>query len=318
MICIQVTGKALNRQLKFSVAFCDRRKKMKNWRIVGKFILLWLLVLVAMVVSSVLTGTRETANLTPGQQKAAGLALVVVSFCYAFVFVLITTNSSWRGIKLSVALFFAFFGINGFLTQIESLVFLQYLTTNLPPEMLPKILLYSAVTALLCSFLAPLVYGRLLGRSDENKSASWLTMPASEWAWKLALTGIVYVVVYFAFGALVAVPLAGDAFKQYYGDIQLPWWMPFFQFGRGIIWTLTALPVLFMWKEGRMQAAFIVGTMFAIFAGIALLMPNPFMIDGMRYAHLVEMLSSNFVNGLVLVVILGLKRKAPQELGILG
>lgn len=177
--------------------------------------------------------------------------------------------------------------------------------------MLPKIVLYSAMIALLCSWLAPLTYGRLPGRSEENKAASWLTMPAFQWAWKLALAGIVYVVIYFAFGALVAVPLAGDAFKQYYGDIKLPWWMPVFQFGRGIVWALTALPVLFMWKGGRIQAALIVGAMFAIFIGIALLTPNPYMIDGMRHAHLVELLSSNFINGLALVAILGWKRKKP-------
>ena len=36
------------------------------------------------------------------------------------------------------------------------------------------------------------------------------------------------------------------------------------------------------------------------------------MIDRMRFAHLVELLSSNFVNGLALVAILSWKRNKPQ------
>ena len=281
---------------------------MKIIKIAGRFILLWLLVIVSMSVASAVSGIRQYVNFTPEQMKSAALALPVVALSYAFVMAFIASSSAWRGLKLYCALFLAFFGINGFLAQIETVVYLQHLVDRVPPAALPRIVFVSFLTGLLISFWTVLVYGRMSGRQQDNPDAAWLKIPAGELAWKIILAGIAYVLVYFFFGVAIAKPLAGADFDRYYSGLKLPWWMPLFQTARGCVWAIIAIPVFKLMKGKREKAALAVALMFAVFIGMALITPNPFMTDGMRFGHLIELLTSNFLNGWVVDWILSFKK----------
>ena len=84
-------------------------------------------------------------------------------------------------------------------------------------------------------------------------------MPASEWAWKLVVIAVVYVILYFTFGYFVAWRHPGVA--EYYGGVDpgsfvaqmrtvlrnTPWLIPF-QIARAMCWVALALPVIRMLK----------------------------------------------------------------------
>ena len=101
------------------------------------------------------------------------------------------------------------------------------------------------------------------------------------------------------------IPLAGDAVVDYYGNLQLPVWIIHFQVVRGIIWGAVALTILRMMKGGLPVKAISVALVFSVLMGSLLLIPNDFMPDTVRYAHLVEVSSSNFLFGLISGWILG-------------
>jgi len=48
---------------------------------------------------------------------------------------------------------------------------------------------------------------------------------------------VVYVIIYISFGMFVFRPLAGEAFQEYYADLQMPGWILPFQMVRAMIWT---------------------------------------------------------------------------------
>jgi hypothetical protein len=128
-----------------------------------------------------------------------------------------------------------FFGITTFLTQIETVVFLNYLVNLIDPEIIPRLFIQGFVVSLLFAPLAVLIFGSIRGKEEPGNQMYQTSMAIGEWLWKLLLVGVVYVIIYVTFGMFVFRPLAGDAFQQYYGDLQMPPWILPFQMLRGII-----------------------------------------------------------------------------------
>lgn len=86
------------------------------------------------------------------------------------------------------------------------------------------------------------------------------------------LIGIVYLLIYIAFGALVFKPLAGKTFDEYYANLQLPAWIVPFQILRGVIWGLLAVLVVKItsdWKKARLVGALL----FSVLMATPLLVP---------------------------------------------
>jgi hypothetical protein len=158
------------------------------------------------------------------------------------------------------------------------------------------------------SVLAVLILGKRRAETIDNERSSRLVMPASEWAWKLAVIAIVYVVLYFTFGYFVA--WRNPAVQAYYGGTDpgsftaqmgtvlrnTPWLIPF-QIVRAMCWVALALPVIRMMKGQWPETAFAIGLLFSVVMNARLLLPNPYMPEPVRMAHLVETASSNFIFG---------------------
>ncbi|MDI6811351.1 MAG: hypothetical protein QMD80_06740 [archaeon] len=191
-----------------------------------------------------------------------------------------------------------------FLSQIETVVFLQYLEDIVPLEETPKLFLNGAITAALFSSLAVLIHGKMKGVEESQEHSRRLVTPWTEWIWKLILIAVIYVFIYISFGMFVFMPLAGEAFQEYYADLQLPAWILPFQMVRGIIWAALALPVIRM-MEGRLwEAGLAVALLFSVLMGSLLLVPTEFMLEAIRMAHLVEVTSPNFLFGWIVVWLL--------------
>jgi len=223
-------------------------------------------------------------------------------------------RSRWAGWRLVLTVFFVFYGVMTFMSQIETVVFLQYFTDIIPAEMIPGLFIQGAITAAIFSPLVVLIHGRLRGRGEAQEPNLRLVMPWMEWVWKLILIAAVYMVIYISFGMFVFMPLAGEAFQEYYGDLQMPGWILPFQMVRGIIWAALALPLIRMMKGRWWEAGLAVALLFSVLMAASLLLPNEFMPEAIRMAHFWEVSSSNFLFGWIVVWLLNRHHGSLREL----
>ena len=261
------------------------------------------------VVSGALLATTMDQP-APADAGATLLALLVVSLVHAAVLTYVIRRSRWSGWKLIVSVFFVFYGVSTLMPQIET----AYFVTRLPPGMLPRLFLAGLIIAAVFSPLAVLILGKARSRTDEASDELRLKLPASEWAIKLSLIAIAYVVIYFTFGYFVA--WRNEAVRVYYGGndpgsfiaqmgnlLRTEPQLFLLQIARGLLWTVIALPVIRMMKGKWWEAGLAVALLFAM-GSSQLLIPNPLMPAEVRMAHLVETLTSNFLFGWLVVSIL--------------
>jgi hypothetical protein len=267
-----------------------------------KLALLTLILFVCFSVGSAVAGLSDSSRVA--DPAASTAALLAVCFLDTLALSYPILRSRWAGWPLVVSLALLFFGVMSFLSQIETVVFLEQLVSRVSPDLVPRVLVQGAVVAALFSPLAVLVHGRMRGAKEPPQPNSRLVMPWSEWAWKLLTVAVAYLLIYLSFGLFVATPLGGAAFQQYYAGLQMPWWMLPFQMGRAMIWTVLALPVIRMMKGSTWEAGLAVALLYSLLMGDLLLLPNPVMPDPVRIAHLVELLTSNFLFGWVVVWLL--------------
>lgn len=239
------------------------------------------------------------------------LALLAVCFLDTLVLAYTILRSRWSGWRLIATVFFVFYGVMTFISQIESLVF-----HILPPGVLPRLFLMGVLVAAPFSPLAVIILGKRKAETATiNEPNSRLLMPAKEWAWKLAVIAIAYMILYSTFGYFIA--WKNPAIQAYYGGIDegsffahmkavfttAPWLEPF-QALRGMLWALLALPVIRMMKGRWQETAVAVGLLFAVLMNSQLLLPTPLMPEAVRMTHLVETASYNFIFGYLIVWLL--------------
>ncbi len=155
---------------------------------------------------------------------------------------------------------------------------------------------YGTVTSLL---FAPLAVWIVNAKPTEVREPVW--RPPFVAAVKI---GALYVPIYFLAGAALAIPLAGQAFAGTYEDLQLPAWVPLFQFARGLLWAGILWLVIgnhIRERDSRVTAAVALG----IVSSFQLLLPNPYMADQLRSAHLTEVLVSMTLFGWLAAQIFG-------------
>ncbi|RLI78988.1 hypothetical protein DRP05_05425 [Archaeoglobales archaeon] len=248
------------------------------------------------VLAIVLFFSYLTSSLAVGLplQINHGLALLTVSLLNAAVVSNFVASAKWSGIRLILALFAIYYCITTFLTQIETIVFLEYFADIIPATYIPKLFIQGIIVALIFSISAVLIHGKLKNNqadfSVENKTLVGMSF-----------VSMLYVILYFSFGMFVFMPLAGNSFYEYYGNLQLPMWIIPLQIFRGFIWAGLALIVV---KAVDSKHELTTALLFSVLMASLLLMPNEFMPDRIRFAHFVEIATSNFILGWVAVRIL--------------
>jgi hypothetical protein len=241
---------------------------------------------------------------SPEQGGATALLLLAVCFLQVVVLTHLIIRSRWAGWRLVATVLLVFYGVMTFMPQIESAVFLN----RLPPGTLPRLFLMGALVAAPFSVLAVLILGKRKAGTVDPGPDPRVLMPASEWAWKLAVIALVYLILYFTFGYFIA--WKDPAVPQYYGGTDpgsffaqmravmrdMPSLIPF-QILRAMLWVALALPVIRMLKGQWPETAIALGSLFAVMTA-PLLLPNPYMPEEVRMAHLRETASSNFLFGM--------------------
>jgi hypothetical protein len=197
------------------------------------------------------------------------------------------------------------------MSQIETAFFV----TRLPPGMLPRLFLSGAIFAALFSPAAVLVLGKGKANATESNGRARLDMTPAEWVGKVSFIAIAYVIIYFTFGYFIA--WKSPALRAYYGGTdpgsflgqmssvirETPLLLPL-QVFRGILWAIIALPVIRMMKGSWWEAGLAVSLLYAVVMGSHLLLPNSLMPKEVRLVHLLEVATSNFLFGWLIVFIL--------------
>jgi len=276
---------------------------VKSTLMVGlKIVILTIILFICFAISSMLVGLTDSAQTTAPIHTM--VATLIMCFLHSIVLSYPIIRSRWTGWRLVLTIFFIHYGVMTFLSQIETVVFLQYLTDVIQPEKVPKLFMQGAIIAALFSPLAVLINGKMKKDETQQESDKRLDMPWREWVWKLIMIAIAYIVIYISFGAFVFKPLAGEAFQEYYGDLQIPGWILLFQAGRAMIWTALAIPVIRMMKGHWWETGLAVALLYSVLMGTLLLVPTEVMPKAIRMAHFVEVLSSNFLFGWIVVWLL--------------
>ncbi len=274
--------------------------------IILRVIVLTIILFICFAVAGGVIGQLGSSQ-TPEQAGGATVALLTVCFLNTVVLTHIIVRSRWAGWRLIATVFFVFYGVTTFMSQIESAVFI----TSLPSGMLPRLFLMGALIAAPFSVLAVLILGKRKTDTVNTEPNRRLVMPTSEGAWKLAVIALVYLVLYFTFGYFIA--WQNPAVREYYGGtdpggffahmgtvLENTAWLFPFQILRAMFWTVLALPVIRMMKGKWQETALAIGLLFAVVMNAQLLLPNPYMPEAVRITHLIETASSNFIFGFLI------------------
>jgi hypothetical protein len=275
-----------------------------------RVIALAVIYMVLFTVASSLTSPRVLAQrFTPEQMTQATAAIPIVSLITTVMLVYLALRSRWHGWKLAGAIFVIPYALFTFLGQIELLAF-PAVSSQMPEGMIRGSLISGLIVAIPFALCTVWVLGKTHA-DPQGQPSERLLMPASEWAWKVAAGAILYVIVYFTFGYYVAWRTPG--LPQFYGgtDPGTFWgqlanvmrdtpWLPVFQFFRGLIWVGIGSIVVRMHKGSALEIILATGLAFTVLMNVALIFPNPFMPASVAHAHTIELVSSNFLYGILL------------------
>ena len=278
-----------------------------------------------MVGSGVTTPPEVAKMLTPEQAATSASLLPVISLTMTVMLCYLALRSRWHGWKLAGALFLIYYVLYSFLSWIEVLAF-PAVGNRMPAGMLTSLLTSALIVGVPFSLLAVWILGKTRADPADANLPPRFEMPASEWAWKIAAAAVLYVMVYFTFGYYVAWRTPG--LPEFYGGSDpgsyigqlgnvmrdTPWLYPF-QLFRGLIWAGTGILILAMHKGQRWEAALATGLSFTVLMNAAMMLPNPFFTPVVQQAHTIELVSSNFVYGVLVGLLMmwrGAMRDAPR------
>jgi len=227
----------------------------------------------------------------------------------SFFIIYLLERLSLKGIRLIAVTALSVYGLQIFMTQIETWIFIKAFP-QITLELLTNIFLSNLINIVVMT-----VVGYLFWKpSASNDFAARLTFNRKEKLWKLAVLSVLYMILYFTFGYLVPWQLA-EAREFYHssttsiGNTTLA----FIQIVRGAMWVLFCLPVLFNLKGGNIEKLVIITLMMALLPTILLLMPNPFMPFSIRMAHFAEIFMSNGILGACIVWLMTSKIFKPED-----
>lgn len=252
---------------------------------------------VAMLLAYIISSSLIRINIAPAPEDGipSSTALLIVSLITSLALAYPILRARWFGLKLMAAMVVIMFGVETFMTQIETLFFNNAL--KLPMDVLMALVATGFLRALIFAPLAVLVLGKLKGES-EPQVPTRLQFSIPGWVIRFAFLSVLYVVVYFAFGYFVAMQWV-EAREFYAGTFVPDATLPLFQIVRGVMWAALALPIVAMMRGKVWETMLAVALVFGVLVAAPVLFPNPFMPVMVRQAHFFELLSSMLFYGAV-------------------
>jgi hypothetical protein len=211
-------------------------------------------------------------------------------------------RSEWRGWRLGAAVAAVPLVIE-LVNEVEGVVFL-------PNSPVPWATVF--VQAVIATALTVPVWMLLFGRRAPTFEPHYhpiVGKSRGERVWKFLVSDASYAIFYIIAGTIIY-PYVRD----FYSSQKLPS-MPTILglelLVRGPIFVVLCLMLVRMLGLPRLQGALAAGALFTVLSGVApLLSPNPYFPDSVRWAHLCEVSSSNFVFGMLVAWLWGQPRPA--------
>lgn len=272
-----------------------------------KTLALWGVILVTSMLTALVLGLDSQATATDSGPLNDGQSFLVVNALHALILAFMASRARTGGWPLGVLLGTTLFFAQSFLLVIEAWFFAH--SVNAPLDMLLGGSIVTLVAALAVGLVAPRLWVR--PRVDMVARASAIKLVAA-----VASVSLLYVVAYLTAGFFIA--WAVPEVRAYYGDgldIELGPLLGF-QILRGAIWALLALLIMRSLSGHAFSCALTVGAAFAILASAQLLYPNAFMPWEVRFPHLVEVTSSNFIFGTLAGLVLNALALRPVARGM--
>ena len=271
-----------------------------------RLVLTFIAMLIAYILSTMVIG-QTNIIMTPEETSQVGRALIYVSLFSALVLSFPILRSPWYGLKLIGAVFLVQFGVETFMTQIETLYFNS--AVQMGTDVLIGIVAAGALRALIFAPLAVFIFGKMK-KSVQPEETRARGVP-SEWGKRFVALAVFYVVVYFMFGYFVAWQweetrlyysgtTAIKPFFTHFRDLFLtedPIIIPF-QLLRGALWTSLAITIVRMMEAKRWEVSLAVALAFAVLISLPIgLFPNPYMPPMVARSHFFEVSSSMLLFG---------------------
>lgn len=246
-------------------------------------------------------------EMAPDSGNYSELLFFLVCGLNTWIIMYFIYNSRHKGWTLAGILFLVTFGIQYFMSQIETLWFNDSLKLQI--NSIWAIVIGGAVMALLFSFTATWLTGKFRSSNESRiKQVKIQLYPMVKRI--LLLSVVVWPLVYFLAGYLIAWQFA-ETRLFYSGTTEMDSFysimeaniasgLYFFQIFRGALWILIALLVMYTTRGSWIHKGLILGMLFAILGSSGLLLPNPVMPYMVRMSHLVETAPSSFIWGMVL------------------
>lgn len=285
-------------------------KKTLTW--LGLSILMMIFWIIGLVIGNMIFPS-SLMDLSANSDGSGELLLLLICGMNTWVVLYFIYNSQCKGWKLAGIIFLVTFGVQYFMSQIETLWFNDSL--SLPLNGIWAIVSGGAIMNLLFSVTATWLTGnfKLLKETVGRQVKGNLKLMAKR---IIFLSIVIWPLIYFLAGYLVAWQFA-EVRLLYSGTTQMAPFLSimegnvvsglyFFQMLRGVLWILIALPVVAVTRGSLIHKGVILGLLFAFLGSSQLLLPNPFMSDMVRTAHLIETASSNFLWGFIIAWYFGI------------
>lgn len=278
-----------------------------------KVFLLTIVMFIGLAVSSMVAGVQHSSQ--PSGDSA--VPVLIYAFLNTLVLVAFIVNSRFKGFTLIGTTAFLFWGIQYFMTQIETLYF-NY-AVQMPFNEIIKVVTAGAVNAVLFSSIAVPLMGKFGGRLVSFETPGRLKTSIPGLLSGIPLLSLAYVIIYYIFGYFVAWQFS--AVRVFYSgttdilnliphlanQIQTDPILPLFQLFRGFLWSGLAMILLCSVHTKSWGTYILSALLFSIIITTPLLFPNPYMPDAVRLGHSFELSTSMVLFGILSVLLLGKK-----------
>ena len=259
---------------------------------------------IALIVAAMVGGAMVT--LPPRQGVADGpladlAALLIASAVAATILSILAARLSGSFAIRALILFLVLFFVETALSLVEAIYFGPFVA--LPASSLVALAGFSAIRSVLAAVAAALLWPPAAATEAEMPVASW----------KFAVGVALYVLLYFGAGEFIA--WQSEAVRAYYdeGATIDRGQLAILQIGRGAVWIALAYLLFRRLEASVALKALFAGLAFALLMATPLLYPNEFMPWSVRQVHMIELLVSNFLFGVLAIVLFASASRKLQQ-----
>ncbi len=244
-------------------------------------------------------------------KSAAGFLSSPTAFLFnaitnAVILVWVARRSSFRGLAMTGQLLALSFGVQVFMTQIETAYFLSAFPLLHDNFQVYNLICRGLLTSLLFSILVTLICG---GFSKRSRPGSNFTVTSSNALKHGAWLALVYILLYMLAGYFVAWQVrelrlfyGGPAelngfFEQWASTAMVKPEFPVFQYFRGILWILCLVPLFMGFSGRRLELVILSGLALALLPTAQLAFANPLMPAAVSLGHFWEVSLSTGIFG---------------------